>query len=175
METRTAQVIDALIALSAAITGYRLADEYTGPDPSWVTVWDGPAIRGQDDNSDGAGHLIIGYSGDDPEALQPAAQTTIGPGPMASTVRPRDEVGTIVCRAVFDCADTPKQARDAALAILTAVANLCRSDPTLGINASATVGGVIVRCWVTAGTLLQYQVNGYTAEWEFTVTFKTRV
>lgn len=154
-------------------TGFRLQDTVTYT-PELTTIWDGQQIRDSDDNAQG-GHLIIGYSGTDPEALTAAGSTQLSSAVMAGPVRPRDEIGTITCRAVYDRGATQKEARDKATAIMVAVGSVCRSDPTLGIDASATIGGVIVRAWVTAGTLLQYLQNSYTAEWEFTVTFKGRV
>jgi hypothetical protein len=173
IETRINQVLDMLVARTAALAACRRPDDTISTE-GLITIWDGPEWRSYDDHIQGA-HVVIGYGGDDPEALTPAAVTALKAGPMAGAVRPRDEEGTITCRAVFDRADSAKLARDGALAALVMVADLCRSDPSLTIDASATVGGVVVRCWVTAGTLLQYLQAGYTAEYEFTVTFKTRV
>lgn len=173
METRVAQVIDFLVSGLAANASFRRPDDETyGPD--LITVWDGPEFRSSEDHSKSA-HVVIGYGGDDPEALEPSAATELVAGPLAAMVRPRDETLTVSCRSICDSGETPKIARDTALAGIEAVANLCRSDPSLGIDASATIGGVVVRAWVTAGTLLQYLEAGYTAEWEFTVTVRTRV
>jgi len=174
MQTRIAQVIDALIARSLALPDTFRAPDDQSASESLITVWDGPQFRSGEDYGRSA-HLIIGFGGPDPEAQEPAADTQLSAGPSASAVRPRDEVLSINCRAVMDSAESAKEARDRALAVIDAVASICRSDPSLGIDASATIGGVIVRAWVTAGTLLQYLESGYTAEWEFTVTVRTRV
>jgi hypothetical protein len=173
MQTRTAQVIDALVELCAAEATFRRPSEVTY-DSTLITVWDGPEFRSGQDYG-GGGHLVIGFGGDDPEAQEAAASTELSAGPMAASVRPRDEELTINCRAVQDHGETPKRARDGALAVIDAVALVCRSAPDLGIDASATIGGVTVRAWVTAGTMLQYLQAGYTCEWSFTVTVRTRV
>jgi|SRR6187549_766700 len=173
MQTRVAQVIDALVERCTALPTFRGSDELTY-DPDLVTVWDGPGFRAGEDYSKGA-HLIVGFGGPDPEAQEAAATTEISAGPMAASIRPRDEVLSINCRAVLDSGETAKIARDGALAVIEAVAEVCRIAPDLGIDASATIGGVKVRAWVTAGTMLQYLQSGYTCEWSFTVTVSTRV
>lgn len=173
LQTRTAQLIDALIARMAAQPGYRLNDSRT-TTAGMTTIWDGPEFRTSEDKAPGA-HLIVGYSGDSATAVSAAATVAQTHAPIDAAVRSRDEVVTLVCRGVYDAAETPKLARDGALTTINDVAEQCRLDQTLGIDASATVGGVLVRCFVTAGSMIQYLNNGFTCDWEFTVTCRTRV
>lgn len=172
-QTRAAQLADRLVALMGAQTGYRL-NSALSTTTGLTTVWDGPEFRESEDHAPGA-HLIVGYSGDSADGVSPAITVTQAPGPIAAIVRPRDEMVSVICRAVYDMAETPKLARDGALVPINDVAEQCRLDQTLGIDASATVGGVLVRCFVTVGSMVQYMRNGYTCEWEFTVTARTRV
>lgn len=172
-ETRLEQVIDQLVLLTRALPDHRgPADQTTALNQT--TVFDGPEVRTTDDVSDGAS-LIIGWGGESADEVTVAGSSTIARGPIAAQTRPADEIGTIVCRAVYQNAETAKLARDGALATLTAVAALCRATPDLGINTSGTIGGVRTLAFVTAGDLYQYLDRGYVAIREFTVTFKTRV
>jgi len=173
METRLAQVMDRLVELARALPGHRGPTDYTTAD-DLITVYDGPEIRATDDRAPG-GHLVIGWPGDSADTVTAAGSTSVEAGPIASTARPRDEVGTIICRAIQDQAGTAKDARDGALAQIASVAALCRSDPSLGLNTSDTIGGVRTITFVTAGDLYQYLSGGYTCEWEFSITYKTRV
>lgn len=173
MQTRVAQVIDRLVVLARALPNHRGPEDQTGA-VGVTTVFDGPEIRSTDDLSDGA-MLIIGYPGDNPDELVAAANSTITYGPIAATNRPRDEVGTIICRAISQRAETAADARNGALAEVEAVAAICRADPSLALNTADTIGGVRTITFVTAGDMFQYLDRGYTCEWEFSVTFKTRV
>jgi hypothetical protein len=172
-QTRTAQVIDALIAGVRALPGHRAPDgTVSGAD--LVTVYDGPEIRSTDDAIDES-WVVIGWSGSGPDDLNPAAQVNLSRGPIAATNRPRNEVVTISCLASARRGESTKAARDLVTAELDAVAGLLRSDPSLGINTAGTIGGVRTIAYVTAGTLSQYLLDGYVAEWEFTVTYESRV
>lgn len=173
METRVAQVIDVLVAGTRALPGFRYWSDVTTA-AGLTTVFDGAEHRATDDHAEGS-LLIVGWPGDDADAVELAATTSLSSGPIAATNRPRDEVGTVQCKAISQNKETQKQARDGALAVITAVASFCRADPSLGIQTSDTIGGVRTIAWVTAGTLAQYLRSGYVAEWDFTVTFKTRV
>lgn len=173
LQTRAAQLIDALIARMAAQPAYRLNDTRTTTD-GLTTVWDGPEWQSSEDHAPGA-HLIIGYSGDSGNAVSPALTLAQSHAPLDASVRSRDEVISLVCRGVYDGAETPKLARDGALVTINDVAEQCRLDQTLGIDASGTVGGVLVRCFVTTGSMVQYARSGFTCDWEFTVTGRTRV
>jgi hypothetical protein len=173
METRIAQIIDRLVTLSAALPGYRMADAETTASNT-TAVWDGPEVRSSDDASDGS-ELVIGWSGPSADEALASASSSIKAGPMAGPNRPREEEGFVNCLAIGQNAPTPKAARDAALQVVEDVAELCRSTPDLGIDTSGTIGGVLTRAYVTAGDLVQYLQDGYVAEWQFTVNFKTRV
>lgn len=173
METRVGQVIDAVIAKLAITSGFRLNGD-TNSTTGLITVFDGAEIRATDDAIDQV-LLVIGYPGDNPDELEPAAQIALSSGPIASTSRPRDEQTSIACKAISHRAESQKDARDAGLAALVAVAMMCRADPSLGINTSGTIGGVRTLAWVTAGQLTQYLHNGYVAELDFTISYQSRV
>ena len=170
---RAGQVIDRLLVLARALPGHRDPNGTTSTD-GLVTVYDGPEIRATDDAIDQT-FVVIGWSGADPDALEPAASSNWVAGPIAATTRPRDETTVIACKVISQRGELMKAARDAAIAELEAVAGICRSDPSLGIDTSATIGGVRTLAWVTAGTMLQYDERGYVCEIEFTVTYQTRV
>ncbi|WP_460021748.1 hypothetical protein, partial [Kineosporia succinea] len=120
-------------------------------------------------------HLIIGWSGDR-GSPSPAADTDWVAGSIARDVRPRDETTRLVCLGTAQWADSPKAARDQALQLVSAVAGICRTDPSLGIDTSATVGGHRTLTYVTGGSLTQSAVQeGFTASQLFTITYKTRV
>lgn len=171
-QTRVPQVIDALIALGRALPGHRAPDGTTSG--KLVTVYDGPEIRATDDAADDA-WVVIGWSGTGAEDLEPAAQSNLSRGPIAATNRPRNEVVTINCLASVRRGESAKLARDMVSAELDAFAGICRGDPSLGINTAGTIGGVRTIAYVTAGTLTQYLLDGYVAEWNFTVTYDARV
>lgn len=173
METRLEQVIDQLVLLTRALANHRApTDQSTAA--GMTTVFDGPEIRTTDDYADGCS-LVIGWGGESAEDVSVAGSSTIARGPIAGQTRPADEIGYVTCRAIYSNAETPKLARDGALAAMTAVAALCRATPDLGINTSGTIGGVRTLAFVTAGDLYQYLDRGNVAIREFTVTFKTRV
>lgn len=171
-EYRAGQVIDAVVAAVGVLPGFRLIDD-PGPGIGAVTVWDGPEWQISEDHADG-GHLVIGWSGARDER-SPSAESTWSSGPIAASVRPREETATIRCLAVSQNKDTAKEARDEVVTLLSAVAQACRAAPALGIDTSTTVGGVSTLAFVTAGSLTQYAYRGFTAELEFTITYKTRV
>lgn len=170
-EIRTGQVIDALVSSLRALPGFRApTDRDYAPN---TTVWDGPEIDTVTDNAPGA-HLVVGYGGT-ADVATPAADSTWSTGPIAGRVHPREEVTLIACMAKVDRMDSPKAARDAVLEVVTQVAQLCRADPSLGIDTSQTIGGVSTLAWVTGGNLTQWAHDGFTAMQAFTVTYKTRV
>jgi hypothetical protein len=173
IQSRAAQVVDAVLALTRAQTGYR-SPSSTGYSESAVTVFDGPEFLSTDDYADG-GSLIVGFSGLDDTESTVAGTVTLNTGPIAASVRPRDEQGSINCMAISPRRDTPKQARDSALAMLETLAGVCRSDPSLGIDGSATIGGYKMLARVTAGNFTQQLVNGYECWWAFTIDYSTRV
>jgi hypothetical protein len=59
--------------------------------------------------------------------------------------------------------------------MLETLAGVCRSDPSLGIDGSATIGGYKMLARVTAGNFTQQLVNGYECWWAFTIDYSTRV
>lgn len=168
-QTRVDQVIDRLVELAAGQAGYI---RYGQPGADEIIVFDGPEWSETDDPCDA---LVVGWSGGDDDAATPAATSNQTAGPIAAGNRPRDEVGTVLCRAIAQTKDSPKAARDAAKAIVVTLAGLCRADPSLALNTSDTIGGVRTIAYVTTGDLVQYNSRGYVAEWEFTITFLTRV
>jgi hypothetical protein len=172
-QLRIGQVIDALVGLAGTATGYRLPQDVTSAD-GMVTVFDGPEIRSTDDAVLDGGLLVIGWSGSGGDDVQDGASAVLAGRVIASTVHARDETSAIVCMAIYQSAGTPKEARDGVIGIFGTVANLCRTDPTLGLS-PATFGGIRVKVEVTAGTLTQYLDAGYNAEFQFTITYNTRV
>lgn len=168
--TRWGQVNDALVTAMRARAGYR------GPDSlrDGVTVFDSVEVRQGTDGS----HLWVtfGWSGESADEATPAGEINLASGPMAATVRPRDETGTIYCRAVAQSGDRDVSLlRADCLAILDDVAEVCRADPSLGLDTSGTVGGIRTRAWVTAGDIYQYMRGGVVVDWRFSVTYQTRV
>jgi hypothetical protein len=175
---RVGQVIDRLLVLTRALAGHRDPNGTMSTD-GLVTVYDGPEVRSTDDAIDST-LLIIGWSGDDTDALEEAASSSWTSGPIAATssgtpIRPRDETTTVSCKVISQRAETMKAARDGAITELEAVAQLCRNDPSLGIDTSATIGGVRTLAWVTAGSMVQYLDAGYVCELDFTVSYNARV
>jgi hypothetical protein len=170
---RVGQVIDRLLVLTRALPGHRDPNGTTSTD-GLVTVYDGPEVRSTDDAIDNT-LLVIGWSGTDTDALEEAASSSWTSGPIASTVRPRDETTIVACKVISQRGDSPKAARDGAVAEVEALAQLCRNDPSLGIDTSATIGGVRTLAWVTAGSVVQYLDAGYVCEIDVTVSYNTRV
>jgi hypothetical protein len=172
IQHRVGQVIDALV------DGLRTTPGFRGPDDAGLapecTVWDGPEWNISEDHADG-GHLVIGWGGGDPDSVTPSADTDWQAGPIAAATRARDETTQLVCTAVAQRHDSPKEARDEAISILTAVAAYCRADPSLGLDMSETIGGVLASTYVTGGTLSQWVDRGFNAQMTFTVTYRARV
>jgi hypothetical protein len=172
-QQRVVQVIDALIARTSALPGYRLPGS-VGQFGSTTTVYDGPQFTSTDDIEPG-GFLVIGWSGADSDHLEPAAESSWVSGPIAGSVHPRDETTTITCMAIAQRAESVRDARVAAFQQLSDVAAVCRADTSLGINTADVIGGVNTLCYVAAGQLIQYALNGYVAELGFSVTYQARV
>jgi hypothetical protein len=171
---RVIPVIDALISLTTALPGYRLPSG-RGMSVGATTVYDGPEWTASDDGSDGA-QLVIGWSGSGPSELEVAADSTWVSGPIAGSVHPRDEVTTVACMAFGQRAERSRDARVVAYQVMSDVAQVCRADPSLGINTTNdAIGGMRTLCFVTAGQLVQYSSNGYVAQLGFTVTYSARV
>jgi hypothetical protein len=171
-QIRIGQVIDALVQQIGDRPGWRFPTGRESMDES--TVWDGPEWQKVEDHAPG-GHVVIGWPGEFDSPV-PAASTTWESGPIASSNRPRDEVTAVTCLATAQKHETVKDARDACMVLLAEVAAVCREDPSLGIDTAATVGGVRTITYVTAGSFTQlFGPNGFTAELQFTVTYKTRV
>lgn len=172
-QLRIGQVIDALVGLAGTASGYRLPGDVTSA-AGMVTVYDGPQIRSTDDAVMDGGLLVIGWSGSGGDDVQDAATSTLAGRVIAASVHARDETTQVACMAIYQSGATPKEARDGVVAIFGVVANLCRTNPTLGVT-PATFGGIRVKVEVTAGTLTQYLDAGYNASLQFTVTYETRV
>lgn len=171
-QIRLGQAIDAVLSQLYDAPNFRRPDEQElGFDET--TVWDGPQWHTSEDHAPGA-HLVIGWSGDGEEPTQ-AAATTWTAGPIAASTRARDETTVIQCIAVSQHHDTPKEARDSVLGVVSQVGVLCRSLPDLGIDSSTTIGGVRTVAQLNAGTFSQWLERGFTAQLEFTVTYQTRV
>jgi hypothetical protein len=170
--TQWAAVVDALVAAMRATTGYR--SPYSGS--SGVTVFDGPEYGLTEEHSES--YLVIGWAGD-PDSPEDSGQSRQTTGPLAANAgRPRDEEGTINCRAVSQIGDASltqrsvKDARDACLAVIATVEAALRTDPTLGLVPTlsrlvAEMGGTF--------TPKQYANAGIVCEIDFQVTYRARI
>lgn len=132
-----------------------------------VSVYDGFGV------SDQAGDfLMIGVEDPDDNASAASSDAQQSAATMG-TPRSRDEVGTVTCAALSSNGDgNQKAARDAVFAISTAIANLCRTDPTLGITGYQ----LLVADYGTDQRLMQNQYeDGADAVLIFAVRFRARI
>lgn len=147
-------IIDALVAAAtSALPG--------------VTVTDGQGVTG---NTNAV--LMIGVNSPDITVPATAANSQQAPATY-STNRTRDETGDVYCTAVaWNGNNDQKQARDDAFALAEAVADLCRTNPSLGLSA----GGYVVCGYGGTGQLDQDQDDsGATASLVFSVAFRARI
>lgn len=165
--SRLPAVIDALLALMRATTGYR--DPSAAVSAALVPVFDGPTIGVSGDHA--TRWLSIGWAGD-PESPEDAgvAEQAVATGGNNT----RDEVGTIRCRAAAQGGETDptplSTLRLQAAAIVGDVELLLRTNPTLGIVAPrmfARIGEV--------GALRPSITRGPSVTADFTVIYDTRI
>lgn len=171
LQSRVADVIDYVVKTMRATPGYRAPSDTTVGIP----VFDGPELYFHEDGTVQS-YLVIGYADDDGGSAVSESEFAQGPmGPQHS----RDETVTITCCAcgyVGDASDgSVSTVRRIALNIMADVANLCRANPSLGLDVSGVVGGVLTRAFVTAGTMTVYPNNGAVCDWMFTITAVARV
>jgi hypothetical protein len=132
-----------------------------------VTVSDGTGV------TDAVGDfLMIGVESPDDTDATSAAES----GQQAATFgtdRPRQEDGTVTCAALSSNGDgDQKAARDAVFAMATAVAGLCRADPSLGITGYP----MLVTDYGLSQRLMQNQYeDGVEAILMFSVRFRARI
>lgn len=158
-------VASATATVMRAVSGYRNptteSDDipvFLGPDygvremsaPSWLTIaWCG-----------------------DPDSPEPPGRIEQLPAAQAASVRPRDETGTIRCRA---CAQTGDRdfisAMTDAQAIVAAVETAVRSDPYIGLTASSNLR--IVQ--VLNGQPDWFAADGAVATWTFELVYTARL
>jgi hypothetical protein len=159
-------VIDALVAAMRATAGYR------SPlvDATGIVVFDGIELNQTEEYA--TQWLTIGWV--DPDTQTPAGDYT--QDRAASAVgRPVEEVGNIICRAVWQSGDRDaKAARDGVLAIVRGVETACRSNPALGVNWAAS-GVPSLVAFIEQGDLMQGQAEGAVAEMAFRVTYTARI
>lgn len=106
-----------------------------------VLVYDGFGV----DAEPGKKYLMVGV--DDVDAKGASWAATSEQEWANANNTSRDEEGVVVCAALAWNGDSdPKAARDAAFAVVAAVENLCRTNPSLGV---ATL------LWTSAGHRLQ--------------------
>lgn len=121
---RWPEVVDALVALLRAETGYRAP---LSPG-SGVPVYDGP--QADSDVLTEPSALVIGWSpGND------AGEIRLEPR-GATAARTRDEASRVRCVAVASSGNM-KAARDAAFAILATVETVTRTNPDLGLGSAS--------------------------------------
>lgn len=152
METRVGAAIDAIYdALIAADLG--------------VDVWDGPIVSGNSGDT-----IHIGYDADPEGDAQAATSHQQWAGTGGS--RKRDESIDITCAAVVLVGDsTPrwKPTRDRAIALIDAVGQVLRANPSLGQPPPS-------RAELIPGDYFQENGPvGYQARFVFTVHIETRV
>ena len=148
------QIIDALVAkATTALPG--------------VTVLDGQGVTG-----DTGSMLLVGANTEDATIPSTAAQAQQAPATF-STNRTREQSGDIYLTAASWNGDgDQKAARDDAYATATAVAALCRADPSLGI----TTAQMVVCGFGGTEQLDQDQDSaGASASLTFTVHFQARI
>lgn len=132
-----------------------------------VVTWDGPPV-----SEDYRDAVFVGYDagGTDSSEFQAAtiAQKWAGIGQ-----RKRDEETQITCAVVVTMGDPGwKPVRDRAFAILEAVGQILRADPSLGLTPPADYS--IAEMW--PGDYFQIaEENGWQAVLQFVVHHKTRV
>lgn len=175
LQSRVADVIDATVTQMRSATGYRAPSDLSS---TGFPVFDGPEIWNYNLQAS-TGYLIIGVAGVGDETPEPSSTSDFTAGPIGPP-RSRDEVGVITCLAGYGVADYSDGAastcRRAAMGIVADVADLCRDDPSLGLDSSGVVGGIRTRTWVTAGAMNQYRMPDSTVcDWLFTLTFTARL
>lgn len=166
MATQWDTVALALTDLMRATAGYRAPEStLTG-----VPVYFGPEYG--IDNTRLISFLSVGWSGD-PDNPESSGSITQTAGPMAPT-RPRDETGTILCRAVYADGNANDAAMRAGLAacrqIVADVETVTRADPTLGL-AQPTMKWA----FVTDGAPTLEFAGGVHVFIDFTVTYEARL
>ncbi|MGH3672194.1 MAG: hypothetical protein ACRDSH_16430 [Pseudonocardiaceae bacterium] len=127
-------------------------------------VWDGPVPSG--DYRDG---VFIGYDGDPLGERESLASTQDWAGIGA---KKRTETIDILCAVVaVDGDGVPKKARDAAYALLAAVENVLRADPSLAQTPTPFIAAV-----TTPRLLWDWlETAGLQARITFTVHIETRI
>lgn len=165
--SRLPAVVDALLTLMRATTGYR--DPSAAVSAALVPVFDGPTIGISGDHA--TRWLSIGWSGD-PESPEDAASAEQNVATGGNNTR--DEVGTIRCRAAAQGGETDPTPLSALRlqvgAIVGDVELLLRNNPTLGITAPrmfARIGEI--------GAMRQSVTRGPSITTDFTVIYDTRI
>lgn len=164
--TRWPDVVNALIALMRATSGYR--------DPaalgSEIPVFDSFAVGRTEQPVDA--YLVIAWAGD-PDALEDGGDS----GQTIATLgnNTRDETATVRCRAVAQYGTgagpiDPSAARTAAFAIAGAVEALLRTNPTLGITAPRMLAR-----FGQFESIQQWANEGPCCGLTFTVVYQTRI
>lgn len=126
--SRLPYVIDALVTLLRATSGYR-DPESTG---AGIPVFDGPEYGIVGDRA--TTWLCVGWSGD-PDAPQDGGEASQVIASLGNVHR--EETGSIPLRVVSQSGDRDMQARrNAAFAAMGAVEDLVRGTPQLGLDAS---------------------------------------
>lgn len=162
------QVVDALVAVMRATTGYQAP----GATGSGIPVYDGPEMLLSEDRPSVL--LVVGWSGDSANLDEPGSageSSTV----MAATTRPKDEDGKVACRAIAQIGDGeiggPKSARDLAFAVVDDV------RAALRVGASAPTLGVSTVRWaqITEHRMSQWLNRGPVCQVDFTVSYKARI
>lgn len=130
-----------------------------------VSVRDGFTVTG-----DTGDFLMVGS--DDPDSETSAESATVEQAWAHANSTARDERGEVNCVALSWNGDTnQKTVRDSVYAIVAAVENVLRADPTVG-----GVPGLLYTGFGTSQTLRQNQFQeGVDARLAFTIAFRARI
>lgn len=163
--TQWAAVTKALVSAMRAVDGYwdpHLAGTgrpvFLGPE---LELFKSSALE----------FVVFGYSGAN-DSYGPAGVIGQEPGPISSVVRPKDERGEIMCVASAGSGSNDVSALlDAATEMIADVETAIRSDPTLGLGTALTH----VRLLTGAPTLYRDPKTGPIVDWEFTISYFSRI
>ena len=163
--SKWAAVVSALYDVLGATSGYRKAEDYgTG-----IPVFLGPDIGAHE--MDASSWLTIAWAGtpDSPESPGGIQQEVAG---MAASDRPRDETGTIRCRACCQLGDISlMDALEAAQTLMATVETAIRTDPYVGLGAASNLRWAQTQ----SGEAMWDLTDGAVAWWTFELTYKARL
>lgn len=161
--SRLGDVIDALVTLLRAETGFRAPDTESDDIP----VYDGPEASEGDMHTEPR-LVIVGYSPAGGAATFEQVGVT-----MAAGTRPRDETGTVYFSLIVNNGDTVAAARAAVLEMCAPLETLVRTNPDLGLGSASGFR------WISSPTAADLSQtahpNGCTAQIDLSLTYTARL